>query len=113
MSFVQKQGEQVVNVNAGPRRVAGAVAQKKLQEKKKPEVIEITETPSASDHGKVQQKAASKKKKSPTLTSFLTARSKEACGLTKKPQELIVNIDEGSLEAVSYTHLTLPTKRIV
>lgn len=94
----KKQGEQVVNVNAGPRRVAGAVAHKKLQEKKKPEVIEITETPSASDHRKVQQKAASKKKKSPTLTSFLTARSKEACGLTKKPQELILNIDEGSLD---------------
>ncbi|XP_021776144.1 G2/mitotic-specific cyclin S13-7-like [Chenopodium quinoa] len=97
----KKQGVQVVDVNVGGARKIGvtgagvaAAAQKKVQEKKKTEVD--SKTPSG--HGKVEHKPAPKKKKSPTLTSFLTARSKEACGLTKKPQELVVNIDEGSIE---------------
>ncbi|XP_057248032.1 G2/mitotic-specific cyclin S13-7 isoform X2 [Beta vulgaris subsp. vulgaris] len=82
---LQKQGVQVVDVNVAGARKTVAGVQKKLQEKN-------------SKHGKVELKPTSKKKKSPTLTAFLTAHSKEACGLTKKPQELIVNIDEGSIE---------------
>ncbi|XP_021717116.1 G2/mitotic-specific cyclin S13-7-like [Chenopodium quinoa] len=92
----KKQGVQVVDVNVGGARKAGVPgpAQKKVQENKKTQVD--SKTPSG--HGKVEHKAAPKKKKSPTLTSFLTARSKEACGLSKKPQELVVNIDEGSIQ---------------
>nr|CAA71243.1 mitotic cyclin [Oxybasis rubra] len=101
----KKQGVKAVDVNVGGARKAGvgvavapaAAAQKKVQEKKKTEVV-VAETKTPSGHGKVEQKPASKKKKTPTFTSFLTARSKEACGLSKKPQELIVNIDEGSVE---------------
>lgn len=64
---------QVVDVNA--RKVGEVGAQKKLQEKKKSEqVVGVTKTPSGI--GKVEQKQASKKKKSSTLTSFLTAHSK-------------------------------------
>lgn len=97
----KKQGVQVVDVNVGGPRKAGVAvgAQKKVQEKKKTHEVVVVDTKTPPGHGKVEQKpAASKKKKSATLTSFLTARSKEACGLTKKPEELIVNIDEGSKE---------------
>ncbi|KNA24708.1 hypothetical protein SOVF_012870 isoform A [Spinacia oleracea] len=98
----KKQGHQVVDVNvAGARKEAAAAAeQRRVQEKKKTEVVVVADTKpkTPSGHGKVEQKLASKKKKTPTFTSFLTARSKEACGLTKKPHDLVVNIDEGSIE---------------
>ncbi|KAL3653278.1 hypothetical protein CASFOL_002959 [Castilleja foliolosa] len=49
---------------------------------------------------------ASSKKPNKTLTSILTARSKVACGVTKKPKDLIVDIDTADandeLAAVEY-----------
>ncbi|GMN53180.1 hypothetical protein TIFTF001_022323 [Ficus carica] len=46
------------------------------------------------------------RKKAPTLTSVLTARSKMACGITNKPKEQIVDIDaadvNNELAAVEY-----------
>ncbi|KAK9690499.1 hypothetical protein RND81_09G132300 [Saponaria officinalis] len=93
---IKKQGEQLVDVNnvAGVRKAA---VHKKVLEKKKTQVVVNPEkTPTA--YVKVDQKQASRKKKSASLTSFLTARSKEACGLARKPEELVVNIDEGSVE---------------
>ncbi|XP_057527417.1 G2/mitotic-specific cyclin S13-7-like isoform X1 [Amaranthus tricolor] len=95
----KKQGEQAVDLNIGGVRKpggVGALAQKKQEKKKTEEEMVVTKTPSY-EHRKQKQKHVSHKK-SASLTSFMTARSKEACGLTKKPQELIVNIDEGSLE---------------
>lgn len=77
---LQKQGHQVVDVNvAGARKEAAAAAeQRRVQEKKKTEVVVVADTKpkTPSGHGKVEQKLASKKKKTPTFTSFLTARSK-------------------------------------
>ncbi|KNA09497.1 hypothetical protein SOVF_152720 [Spinacia oleracea] len=39
-----------------------------------------------------------KKKKVPTMTAVLTARSKAACGLTNKPKEPIVDIDASDVD---------------
>ncbi|GFP91141.1 g2/mitotic-specific cyclin s13-6 [Phtheirospermum japonicum] len=51
-------------------------------------------------------KEASSKKPNKTLTSILTARSKVACGVTKKPKDPIVDIDaadaDDELAAVEY-----------
>ncbi|KAL0285299.1 UNVERIFIED_CONTAM: G2/mitotic-specific cyclin S13-6 [Sesamum calycinum] len=48
----------------------------------------------------------SSKKPNKTLTSVLTARSKAACGVTKKPKDLIVDIDaadvDNELSAIEY-----------
>ncbi|XP_074286055.1 G2/mitotic-specific cyclin S13-7-like [Silene latifolia] len=82
----KKQGEQLVNVqNVAAVRKPAAVPQKVPEKTKK------TEKAPSVVHEKVEQKPAS-------LTSVLTARSKEACGLARKPEELVVNIDEGSKE---------------
>ncbi|GLT88063.1 hypothetical protein SLE2022_061050 [Rubroshorea leprosula] len=43
--------------------------------------------------GEKREGEGSSKKKAPTLTSVLTARSKAACGIEKKPKEVIVDID--------------------
>ncbi|KAK6164004.1 hypothetical protein DH2020_000868 [Rehmannia glutinosa] len=54
----------------------------------------------------IKLKEGSSKKPNKTLTSILTARSKVACGITKKPKDLIVDIDaadvDDELAAVEY-----------
>ncbi|KAI9082050.1 hypothetical protein K1719_035975 [Acacia pycnantha] len=101
----------VIDGVVAAKRVAPKAALRKVTVKPKPEeVIDIS-----SDEEKVKKdKSANKKKegdanskkKSRTLTSVLTARSKAACGLTKKPKEKIVDIDaadtENELAAVEY-----------
>ncbi|GKV28891.1 hypothetical protein SLEP1_g37879 [Rubroshorea leprosula] len=90
----------------GKKAAVPKPAQKKVVMKPKAtEVIEIS--PNAEDEvkDKKQEKEkqekvnnkkegeGSSKKKAPTLTAVLTARSKAACGITKKPKEEIVDID--------------------
>lgn len=78
-------------------------AQKKATVKPKPEaVIEIS---SGSEEQINKDKPRKKsegdglsKKNAPTLTSTLTARSKAACGLSKKPKQQIVDIDAGDVD---------------
>ncbi|KAK4419694.1 G2/mitotic-specific cyclin S13-6 [Sesamum alatum] len=56
--------------------------------------------------GRKLREGGSSKKPNKTLTSVLTARSKAACGVTKKPKDLIVDIDaadiDNELSAVEY-----------
>ncbi|XP_019433324.1 PREDICTED: G2/mitotic-specific cyclin S13-7-like isoform X2 [Lupinus angustifolius] len=87
------------------KRVAPKPAEKKVTAKPKPhEIIEINPAEEVQKHKK--KDGGEKKKKSQTLTSVLTARSKAACGLTKKPKEQIIDIDAGDsgneLAAVEY-----------
>ncbi|KAI3446556.1 hypothetical protein Pfo_003221 [Paulownia fortunei] len=82
-----------------------AVARKPIQKKaasSKPKPEEIIEISPDSDEVAEKEKPLNKekagekssKKKAPTLTSTLTARSKAACGLSNKPKkERIVDID--------------------
>ncbi|GAB4850546.1 G2/mitotic-specific cyclin S13-6, variant 2 [Ancistrocladus abbreviatus] len=99
----KKQGEQVADLGLvanvkkpGAARKVTAVAHIKKGEKQKPDAT-IIGSQGLSGHGKVVKEDGSKKKKKtgPTLSSVLTARSKEACGITRKLDELILNIDEG------------------
>ncbi|XP_074312733.1 G2/mitotic-specific cyclin S13-7-like [Silene latifolia] len=99
----KKQGEPVVDVNHVARMRKAAAIHTKMPEKKKTEIavsvsvsVNHEKTPCADKM--VELSLASRKKKSGSMTSFLTARSKEACGLARKPEELVVNIDEGSME---------------
>ncbi|KAI3444295.1 hypothetical protein Pfo_000960 [Paulownia fortunei] len=81
------------------RAVARKPDQKKAAIKPKPEeIIEISpDTEEVAEKEKPLNKETagekSSKKKAPTLTSTLTARSKAACGLSNKPKEQIVDID--------------------
>ncbi|XP_022853898.1 G2/mitotic-specific cyclin S13-7-like isoform X2 [Olea europaea var. sylvestris] len=88
-------------------------AQKKatVKPKKTDDIINISHDTAEvlkKDEPVKQEKAGegSSKKKAPTLTSTLTARSKAACGLSKKPKEQIVDIDaadvNNDLAAVEY-----------
>ncbi|KAL3357747.1 hypothetical protein AABB24_018115 [Solanum stoloniferum] len=90
----------VANVANGAQKVpvGRKPAQKKPTVKPKPEeIIEI----SPDTREKLMEKKMLRKKqaaeditkKKSTLTSTLTARSKAACGLSKKPKEQIVDID--------------------
>ncbi|XP_028789702.1 G2/mitotic-specific cyclin S13-7 [Neltuma alba] len=100
----------VVDGVVAAKRVAPKPAQKKVTVKPKPEeVIDISseeEVEKEKSPNKKKEGDANSKKKSRTLTSVLTARSKAACGLTKKPKEQIVDIDaadtENELAAVEY-----------
>ncbi|XP_027351983.1 G2/mitotic-specific cyclin S13-7-like [Abrus precatorius] len=101
---------------AGPPAVADGVAkkapppkpgQKKVNVKPKPkpdEIINIEPSPEKevlkdkSENQKKKEGDANIKKKSHTLTSVLTARSKAACGITNKPKEQIVDIDSGDVD---------------
>ncbi|OMO53900.1 hypothetical protein CCACVL1_28253 [Corchorus capsularis] len=105
----------VVDGNPVPKRAAAVPkpAQKKQTAKPKPaqEVIEISpdteeaavplkkekkeEAPKKDNlvTKRVTEAEGSSKKKSHSLTSVLTARSKAACGIAKKPKEDIVDID--------------------
>ncbi|KAK4481779.1 hypothetical protein RD792_012690 [Penstemon davidsonii] len=65
-----------------------AIAQKKASVKPKPEEEIIVISPDSSE-----KEITEEKKKAPTLTSTLTARSKAACGNKSKPKEDIVDID--------------------
>ncbi|CAL0332824.1 unnamed protein product [Lupinus luteus] len=91
------------------KRVAPKPAEKKVTAKPKAqEVIEINPAEEAQKNKSVNKKkeGGENKKKSRTLTSVLTARSKAACGLTNKPKEKIIDIDAGDsgneLAAVEY-----------
>ncbi|KAK7274731.1 hypothetical protein RIF29_15828 [Crotalaria pallida] len=78
------------------KRVAPKPAEKKITAKPKPpEVIEISPEEEIKKDKSVNKKkeGGDAKKKSQTLTSVLTARSKAAAGLTKKPKEQIIDID--------------------
>ncbi|KAF3678639.1 G2/mitotic-specific cyclin S13-7 [Capsicum chacoense] len=88
----------IVANGALPVKVARKPAQKKAATtvKTKPEVIEISpDTVEQVKENKQKKKACvdSSMKKSTTLTSTLTARSKAACGLSHKPKVQIVDID--------------------
>ncbi|KAK2974060.1 hypothetical protein RJ640_015392, partial [Escallonia rubra] len=91
-------GAVAVKGGEGAHRV---VAQKKVTPSPKPEeVIEISpdteDKVKKEDKNTVNQKKGdqgSSRKKSQTLTSTLTARSKAACGLTEKPRVQIKDID--------------------
>ncbi|KAL1291731.1 hypothetical protein HN51_060258 [Arachis hypogaea] len=88
-------------------------ATKNVTIKPKPAVVEVIdissekETPKDKPVNKNKKEADVNSKKKPhTLTSVLTARSKAACDLTKKPKEQIVDIDAADvndeLAAVEY-----------
>ncbi|KAH9675272.1 Cyclin-B1-2 [Citrus sinensis] len=70
--------------------------QAQAQQPQPQEVIELspdTEKEKVAANKKKKEGEVSAKKKSQTLTSVLTARSKAACGLAQKPKEQIVDID--------------------
>lgn len=98
----------VANAVAVAKKVAPKPAQKKVTAKPKPE--EVFDVESSPDKEKQKDKKkegdANNKKKQHTLTSVLTARSKAACGITKKPKEEIIDIDaadvDNELAAVEY-----------
>ncbi|XP_022924914.1 G2/mitotic-specific cyclin S13-7-like [Cucurbita moschata] len=79
---------------------APKAAPKKVVSKPKAEVIEISPDTVEKDRGK-EVKCGNKKKegegvskkKAQTLTAVMTARSKAACGVTKKPKEQTIDID--------------------
>ncbi|KAL3534711.1 hypothetical protein ACH5RR_003172 [Cinchona calisaya] len=80
----------------GGNKAKKPAAQKKAVAKPKPEaVIEISSDSEEVKKGKNKKKSGEEasKKRPPTLTSTLTARSKATCGLNQKPKEVIVNID--------------------
>lgn len=75
---------------------AQAQAQQPQPQPRPQEVIELspdTEKEKVAANKKKKEGEVSAKKKSQTLTSVLTARSKAACGLAQKPKEQIVDID--------------------
>ncbi|CAA0839596.1 Cyclin-B1-4 [Striga hermonthica] len=71
------------------------MARKKARVKPKPEEIsEISpDTERETEPNKENPTGKSSKKKAPTLTSTLSARSKASCGLSNKLKEKIVDID--------------------
>ncbi|KAL2238511.1 G2/mitotic-specific cyclin S13-7 [Sesamum indicum] len=87
--------------------VKPAVPHKKESLKPKKEAV-IVISPDEDESCKSGRKLreGSSKKPNKTLTSVLTARSKAACGVTKKPKDLIVDIDaadvDNELSAVEY-----------
>ncbi|CAI9765713.1 unnamed protein product [Fraxinus pennsylvanica] len=103
-----KKNSMTVNANGGiavdgamPKAMVKKPAQKKATTKPKPKPEEIIDISSESDEVKKERLVVNKekteqqslKKKAPTLTSTLTARSKAACAMNYKPKELIVDID--------------------
>ncbi|TKY62848.1 G2/mitotic-specific cyclin S13-6 [Spatholobus suberectus] len=97
MVFVLELQKQDCADVAGAPPVANAVA---VTVKLKPEeVIEIEDSPDKEvQKDKKKEGEANSKKKSHSLTSVLTARSKAACGITNKPKEQIVDIDAGDVD---------------
>ncbi|KAK6125199.1 hypothetical protein DH2020_041065 [Rehmannia glutinosa] len=90
----------VVLLDGDKKAVARKPARKKATIKPKPEeIIEIS--PDTEEVVTDKEKAGEKssKKKAPTLTSTLTARSQVACGLSNKPKEQqIVDIDAADVD---------------
>ncbi|KAL9425107.1 hypothetical protein AB3S75_032107 [Citrus x aurantiifolia] len=84
-------------IGVGKKALPAKPVQKKPQPQPRPqEVIELspdTEKEKVAANKKKKEGEVSAKKKSQTLTSVLTARSKAACGLAQKPKEQIVDID--------------------
>lgn len=89
-------------IGVGKKAVPAKPVQKKVTVKPKEpkaqaqEVIDVspdTEKEKVAANKNKKEGQASAKKKSQTLTSVLTARSKAACGLAQKPKEQIVDID--------------------
>ncbi|XVF19428.1 hypothetical protein REPUB_Repub11eG0109900 [Reevesia pubescens] len=69
-------------------------AQSKVVDKPKPEtVIVISSNENTEKSRHVSRRERSSRKEVKTLTSILSARSKAACGLTKKPKDSIEDID--------------------
>ncbi|KAG8367840.1 hypothetical protein BUALT_Bualt16G0114500 [Buddleja alternifolia] len=80
------------------RAVARKPAEKKVVVKPRPEEI-IVISPDSNEVAEEEKKSVEKslKKKAPTLTSTLTARSQAAYGLSKKPKDAIVDIDAADI----------------
>ncbi|CAA2969348.1 G2 mitotic-specific cyclin S13-7-like [Olea europaea subsp. europaea] len=95
---------QIVNGVVGKEGVPIAATQKKEFVKPKKEAVIVI----SPDEDEKSQRTARKssKKTGKTLTGTLTARSKAACGITKKPKDPIANIDaedvDNELAAVEY-----------
>ncbi|KAK4493565.1 hypothetical protein RD792_017752, partial [Penstemon davidsonii] len=80
-------------VDGLPDKRARGPAKKKVASKPKPEeIIEIS--PDTNEVPHKEKEEISSKKKAPTLTSTLTARSKAACGMKYKEKEQVIDIDE-------------------
>ncbi|KAL2557342.1 Cyclin-B1-2 [Forsythia ovata] len=95
---------EVVNGVVGKDGAPKAMPQKKEFVKPKNEALIVI---SPDEEQKSQRSARkSSKKTGKTLTGILTARSKAACGITKKPKDPIANIDaadvDNELAAVEY-----------
>ncbi|KAL2482993.1 Cyclin-B1-2 [Forsythia ovata] len=109
-----KKPEEIIEISPDTKEIVEKdEARKKatVKPKKPEEIIEIspdTEGSVKKDELMKHEKAGERsvKKKAPTLTSTLTARSKAACGLSNKPKEQIVDIDaadmNNDLAAVEY-----------
>ncbi|KAK9671163.1 hypothetical protein RND81_12G010600 [Saponaria officinalis] len=83
--------------------VPKAPAKKVVVAKPEPEIIVISpDTEESKQKEKTSmvkdEKATAKKKKLPTMTAVLTARSKAACGLSNKPKEAVVDIDASDVD---------------
>ncbi|KAL3620284.1 hypothetical protein CASFOL_035196 [Castilleja foliolosa] len=99
--YKQVQKPLAENVNVGKNGVSKAKAKKgPVLKPKNEEVIVISsdEDENNQKSGRILRKASSKKKPNKTLTAILTARSKAACGITKKPKDLAVNIDAADVD---------------
>ncbi|KAL2535187.1 Cyclin-B1-3 [Abeliophyllum distichum] len=101
-----KKNPMAVNANiavdgAMPKAVVKKPAQKKATTKPKPKSEDVIDISSDTEEVKKEKPVVNKekteqqslKKKAPTLTSTLTARSKASCGLNYKAKEQIVDID--------------------
>ncbi|OAY57925.1 G2/mitotic-specific cyclin S13-7 [Manihot esculenta] len=98
----------VVGAGRGPV-AARPVVEKLVEKKHAPETVIVISSDEESEKSKPAVRRLSKegsRKQVKTLTSILTARSKAACGLAKRPEESLVNIDasdvENELAAVEY-----------
>ncbi|XP_020218604.1 G2/mitotic-specific cyclin S13-7 [Cajanus cajan] len=87
------------NAVAVAKKVAPKPVQKKVTVKPtRDEVIDIESSPDKNAQKDKKKEGDSNSKKKHTLTSVLTARSKVACGITKKPKEQIIDIDAGDVD---------------
>ncbi|KAG8388885.1 hypothetical protein BUALT_Bualt02G0171700 [Buddleja alternifolia] len=98
-----------VNVLVGKDGAAkAAIPHKKETVKPKNEATIVISSDEEESHKNARKakEGSSKMPTNKTLTSILTARSKAACGITKKPKDLILDIDaadvDNELAAVEY-----------
>ncbi|KDP34564.1 hypothetical protein JCGZ_11114 [Jatropha curcas] len=85
--------------------MAKKAAKKEVVENHIPETVIVISSDDESENNKhagggrlVVSKEEPSRKNVKTLTAILTARSKAACGLTKKPEDSLLNIDAADLE---------------